>query len=275
MQVTGQASPSSSQKLFHIVTQHSAPQRNDSKLTAMNNFLSPASERKTVFQLLTRGILLLLLIMISWHGYLYIQVFKYRSEKPDTTAFMQSALLKLEKKHTGATLKQRWVDYNNISLHLKRAVIAAEDATFTEHHGFDWQGIRLAMEKNISKGRIAAGGSTLSQQLAKNLFLSSEKSLWRKGKEASITVMIESTLSKKRIFELYLNYAEWGKGIFGADAAARHYFGIPASMLTAWQSARLASMLTNPRYYDGRKTRWLDEKSNIILTRMPKVRIPR
>jgi len=224
--------------------------------------------------LFKHGLLLLLLFTLGWHAWLYSQVITWRSENPESSAFMQSRLAEMKVEHANARLQQRWVDYSSISLHLKRAVIAAEDAAFTGHNGFDWQGIRIAMERNISKGKMAAGGSTISQQLAKNLFLSSEKSFLRKGKEAIITIMIEASLSKQRIFELYLNYAEWGKGIFGIDAAARHYYEIPASMLSPVQAATLASILPNPRYYDGHHTRWLDEKSEIILARMAKVTIP-
>ena len=224
--------------------------------------------------LFKRGLLLLLLFTLGWHVWLYSQVITWRSENPESSAFMQSRLAEMKQKHGNAGLKQQRVEYSDISSHLKRAVIAAEDAAFTGHNGFDWQGIRVAMEKNISKGQIAAGGSTISQQLAKNLLLSSEKSFWRKAKEAVIIVMIEASLSKKRIFELYLNYAEWGKGIFGIDAASRYYYGIPASRLSPVQAATLASILPNPRYYDGRHTRWLDKKIKIILTRMPKVNVP-
>ncbi|GAV19185.1 monofunctional biosynthetic peptidoglycan transglycosylase [Mariprofundus micogutta] len=232
------------------------------------------TQKKTISGWIKHSLWLLLLVTFSWHAYLYTQVSKWRTENPDNTAFMKATLVDMKEKNTRAGIRQTWIAYNRISPHLKRAVIAAEDARFTQHSGFDWDGIRVAMEKNISKGRIASGGSTISQQLAKNLFLSSEKSFLRKGEEAIITMMIEMSMSKKRILELYLNYAEWGNGIFGAEAAARHYYGIPASMLTRWQSATLASMLPNPRYYDGNYTRWLDEKSDMVLSRMPRVKVP-
>ncbi len=241
----------------------------------MSAIRQAAINNKPSLKWLTGSLLLLLLLAFGWHVYIYLQIVTWRSENPQSTAFMQGRLNAMQEKNSNAKLKQHWVDYNNISSHLKRAAIAAEDARFTQHNGFDWEGIRIAMEKNINQGRIAAGGSTISQQLAKNLFLSSQRSFWRKGEEAIITAMIEMTLSKKRILELYLNFAEWGNGIFGAEAAARHYYGIPASMLTRWQAATLASMLPNPRYYDGNSTNWLDEKSDMILARMPKVHIPR
>jgi len=143
------------------------------------------------------------------------------------------------------------VDYPRISLHLKRAIVAAEDAQFLKHEGFDWDGMQNALEKNLRKGRVVAGGSTISQQLAKNLFLSGEKSLMRKGQEALITLMIEGVLDKRRILELYLNLIEWGDGVFGAEAAARHYFGVSATQLSPGQAAWIAGIVPNPRYYDG------------------------
>jgi len=211
-----------------------------------------------------------LLLFSGWHLWIYLQLLEIRSTNPQRTAFMQQA----SDNNSSITIKQQWVNFSGISRHLKSAVIASEDAAFVSHNGFDWDGIQLALEKNIKKGRIAAGGSTISQQLAKNLFLSGERSLFRKTEEAVITLMMEATLSKKRILELYLNYAEWGKGVYGAEAAARHYYGVSASKITSWQAARLASILPNPRYYDGKRTDWMYEKTDIILERMPKVRIP-
>src|SRR5690606_15828049 len=124
-------------------------------------------------------------------------------------------------------------------------------------------------------GRIVAGGSTITQQLAKNLFLSAERSALRKVQEAIVTVMLEATMSKRRILEIYLNVIEWGGGVFGAEAAARHYFGVPAAQLSAWQAARLAAMVPNPRFYDRhRQTRWLTTKTGIILRRMRVAQIP-
>ncbi|ATX82331.1 monofunctional biosynthetic peptidoglycan transglycosylase [Mariprofundus ferrinatatus] len=223
-----------------------------------------------------RGALLALaLVVIIWHLWVLAQLLQWRSEYPEMSAFMQQSLEVLQEKNPNAKLSHMPVPYSRISHNLKRAVIAAEDATFVEHSGFDWEGIQNALEKNIEKGRFAAGGSTISQQLAKNLFLSGDRSLLRKGEEAIITVMIETTLSKHRILELYLNYAEWGRGIYGAEAAARHHFGIPASMLSSWQAARLAAILPNPRFYDRRSTDWIDRKIEIIQERMAKVRIPR
>ena len=141
--------------------------------------------------------------------------------------------------------------------------------------GFDWEGIQRAIEKNQRKGRVVAGGSTISQQLAKNLFLSPAKTPWRKAEEALITLMLEATWDKQRIFEVYLNVIEWGNGVFGAEAAARHYYGIPAARLAPEQAARLAGMVPNPRFYDrNRNAPGLSRKTAIILARMPSAGLP-
>ncbi len=174
-----------------------------------------------------------------------------------------------------ATLQHQWVDYPKISKHLKRAVIASEDAKFTQHGGVDWKGIQFALEKNIKKGKVVAGGSTITQQLAKNMFLSAKRTPWRKGEELLIAYMFELILSKQRIFEIYLNVIEWGNGVFGAQAAAQHYFKINASSLSRYQSAKLAAMVPNPRYYDKhRNAHRLTRKTNIIVKRMPSSHIP-
>src|SRR6185503_11929130 len=180
---------------------------------------------------------------------------------PTSTAFMERHLEK-----PGAKLRYSWVSYERISEHLKRAVIAAEDARFLDHDGFDWEAIQQALQKNERKGKVVAGASTISQQLAKNLFLSGSRSWLRKGQEAVITWMLESVMSKRRILELYLNVAEWGEGVFGAEAAARHYFGVPAAQLSARQSAWLAAILPAPQRYDrNRGSAWIARKSEIIL----------
>jgi monofunctional biosynthetic peptidoglycan transglycosylase len=167
------------------------------------------------------------------------------------------------------------VSYERISPNLKRAVVAAEDARFIDHEGFDWEGIQRAIEKNQKRGKPVAGGSTISQQLAKNLFLSGDRSLVRKGQEALITLMLEQTMSKRRILELYLNVAEWGEGVFGAEAAARHHFGVSAAQLTPAQAARLAAMLPRPRFYDrNRGSQYLAGYAERILGRMPSAQVP-
>ncbi|HET9472134.1 MAG TPA: monofunctional biosynthetic peptidoglycan transglycosylase, partial [Usitatibacter sp.] len=158
---------------------------------------------------------------------------------------------------------------------VKRAIVVAEDSRFVDHEGFDWEAIEKAREKNARKGRVVAGGSTISQQLAKNLFLSGERTPWRKGQEALITVMIEHVMDKRRILELYLNIIEWGDGVFGVEAAARHYFGAGAGSLGPEAAARLAAMVPNPRFYDRhRNTRFLERRTQTILARMPQAELP-
>jgi monofunctional glycosyltransferase len=194
---------------------------------------------------------------------------------PASSAFMQQRLESMRKTNAAATLKYRWVPYGRISEHLKRAVVAAEDARFLDHEGFDWDAIQKAMQKNEKRGKVVAGASTISQQLAKNLFLSGERSWLRKGEEAMITWMMERTLSKRRILELYLNLAEWGEGVFGAEAAARHHFGLPAAALEPEQAAWLAAILPSPRRYDrGRETAYLAGRMATISTRMGGAQIP-
>jgi monofunctional glycosyltransferase len=188
---------------------------------------------------------------------------------------MERRLEALRARDPRAQLRHEWVPYERISPALKRAVVAAEDARFLDHAGFDWDAIQRAMAKNEQRGRIVAGASTISQQLAKNLFLSGERSWLRKAQEAAITWMLETTLSKRRILELYLNVAEWGEGVFGAEAAARHHFGVPAAGLSAEQAAWLAAILPSPRRYArGRGTAYIDARAAIIIGRMGSARIP-
>jgi len=154
-------------------------------------------------------------------------------------------------------------------------MVAAEDAKFTEHGGFDWEGIENALEKNRRKGQVVAGGSTITQQLAKNLFLSPAKSYWRKGMEAVITMLIEAILPKRRILELYLNVIEWGNAVFGAEAAAQRYYGVSAANLSAEQSARLAAMAPSPRLFERRpESSYLSGRASTILARMSSATIP-
>ena len=199
----------------------------------------------------------------------------WRGHDPASTAFMEERLDRLREKKPGAALRHQWTPYPRISGHLKRAIIAAEDAKFADHEGFDWEAMQKAWEKNQKRGKVVAGGSTISQQLAKNLFLSGSRTPWRKAQEAMITVMMENVMDKRRILEIYLNVIEWGEGVYGAEAAARHYFGVSAASLTPAQAARLAAMVPNPRFYDrNRATPWLERKTQIILARMPAAEVP-
>jgi monofunctional biosynthetic peptidoglycan transglycosylase len=199
----------------------------------------------------------------------------WRTHDPGPTAFMEARMEELRAKRPGAKPRQQWVAYGRISPNLKRAVIAAEDAKFADHEGFDWEAMQKAWEKNQQRGKVVAGGSTISQQLAKNLFTTGSRTPWRKAQEAVATVMLEAVLDKRRILELYLNVIEWGEGVFGAEAAARHYFGTGAASLTPEQAARLAAMVPNPRFYDrNRQAPWLEKKTRILLARMPSSEVP-
>ena len=199
----------------------------------------------------------------------------WRDHPVGETTFMAWRMDDLRAKNPKAQRKYSWVAYDRISGNLKRAMIAAEDAKFVDHEGFDWDGIQLAMEKNQRRGRVVAGGSTITQQLAKNLFLSPSRSYWRKAEEAVITVMLEAMLPNRRILEIYLNVIEWGSGVFGAAEASRLYFGETAAQLSAEQAARLAAMAPNPRFYERNPSApGLIRKISIILARMPGAEIP-
>ena len=201
----------------------------------------------------------------------YSHIFYWSRYRPETTAFMESRVAA----QPSLKLHHAWMPYDRISIHLKRAVVVAEDAKFLDHEGFDWEAIQDALAKNQRKGRVVAGASTISQQLAKNLFLSGERSWLRKGQEAIITWMIEHTMSKRRILELYLNVAEWGEGVFGAEAAARHHFGVSAAALGPEQAAWLAAILPSPRKYDrGRETPYIRGRMTTISARMNAAQIP-
>ena len=211
----------------------------------------------------------IVVLLILYHISIAARLWWWRDHPPASTAFMDAQLDIMRDKNPTAALKHQWVDYEKISTNLKRAVIASEDAKFTDHEGFDWEGIQKAREKNKQKGKVVAGGSTISQQLAKNLFLSGKRSIFRKGEEAVITVMMENILSKERIFEIYLNMIEWGEGVYGAEAAARHYYNQSAAKLSAPQAAKLAAMVPRPKFYDkNRNAPWLLKKTDIILGRM-------
>ena len=215
-------------------------------------------------------------LLVAYQGWLFAQVCWWIDHNPSRSAFMSARLADLREEDPEAELHHRWVPYERISPHLKRAVMASEDAKFLQHDGFDWEGMQAAWEKNLKRGQVVAGGSTISQQLAKNLFLSGKRTPWRKLEEAAITLMLEQMMSKRRIYEIYLNVIEWGDGVFGAEAAARHYYGKPARALSATQAARLAAMVPNPRYYDDhRSTRYLDRRTRIIARRMSFARPPR
>lgn len=231
---------------------------------------------KTLWRWLWKGTLIVLGLIVAYQLWILAHIWWWVDHNPTTTAFMNQRLAAMQQKDGGAQLKHQWVPYEKVSVHLKRALIASEDSRFMAHDGFDWDGIQTAVEKNIKKGRIVAGGSTISQQLAKNLFLSADRTPWRKAQEAVITLMLEKMMSKRRILEIYVNVIEWGDGVFGAEAAARHYYGTRAANLTPRQAAKLAAMVPNPRYYDkNRNAKGLARKTGIILARMRLVSVPR
>ncbi len=216
--------------------------------------------------------LALVLLLQCWY---FLHICWWINANPTSTAFMREQLVKLQEKNPKATLKHQWVPYDRISNNLKRAIIASEDANFAEHEGVDWAALQKAYEKNAKKGKVVRGGSTITQQLAKNLFLSGERSYLRKGQEMVITFMLEAMMDKRRIFEIYLNVVEWGNGVFGCEAASRKYFGKPAAALGPEEAARLAVMLPNPRFF-GRHldSNYLARRSALILIRMNSAELP-
>ncbi len=215
---------------------------------------------------------------------------------PQSTAFQRSEAWRLVTEKGELKWRQQWVPYAGLSDNLKRAVIVSEDATFLEHEGVDIESLEKAWEKNAraeqraeKAGKLAnrvapgagskppkiVGGSTITQQLAKNLFLSGERTLMRKGQELVLTLMLEALLSKQRILEIYLNSVEWGEGVFGAEAAAQHYFKKSASQLGAYEAARLAVMLPRPKYFETRPgSAYLASRASTIAARMGGVSLP-
>jgi monofunctional biosynthetic peptidoglycan transglycosylase len=220
-------------------------------------------------------ILTALIGLVLVQFWFFLHIWYWVDHNPSSTAFMDARLERLREKNPRAALDQRWVSYQHISANLKRAIVVAEDAKFLGHEGFDWDGIQKAFERNRKQGKVVAGGSTISQQLAKNLFLSGERTWWRKAQEAVITVMLETILTKRRILEIYLNVIEWGNGVFGAEAAAHYHFGIAAVDLSAEQAAQLAAMVPSPRRYKpGSETPYLLKQTEVILARMGAVALP-
>jgi monofunctional glycosyltransferase len=227
---------------------------------------------KRVLALALAAVAGLALLWVAWIGG---HIAWYRSHPPRETAFMAQRMDALRARNPKAQLRYQWVPYERISPHLKRALIVSEDAKFVEHDGFDWDGIEKALERNRKKGRVVSGGSTITQQLAKNLFLSPDRSYWRKAEEAAITALLEAALPKRRILELYLNVIEWGNGVFGAEAAAQRYFGVTAAQLSAEQSARLAAMAPSPRVFERNiYSAYLAGRVATILARMPSAAVP-
>lgn len=214
---------------------------------------------------------------------------------PQSTAFERSEAWRLLVEKGRLPWRQQWVAYPQISDNLKRAVIASEDDGFSYHEGVDWDALEKAWQKNAkaeaqaakkagaapAKGKPVArapkvvGGSTITQQLAKNLFLSGERTLLRKGQEFVLTLLLEALLSKQRILEIYLNSVEWGEGVFGAEAAAQHYFHKPASRLSSYEAARLAVMLPRPKYFEKLpNSSYIAGRANLIANRLADAELP-
>ena len=231
----------------------------------MSKARKTGSSRRWVKWIFLGPILLVLAVQLVF----FAMVCWYAMFNPSSTSFMRQQLSELQEKNPNAKLKHQWVPYERISNNLKRAVVASEDANFSDHGGVDWEAIERAYERNNRRSKVVGGGSTITQQLAKNLFLSGSRSYLRKAQEVVIAFMLETVMSKKRILEVYLNVVEFGRGVFGAEAAARHYFKTSAANLTSAQAARLAVMLPNPRYYDKhRATSYLMRRTNAIQRQM-------
>jgi monofunctional biosynthetic peptidoglycan transglycosylase len=216
-----------------------------------------------------------LLAVLLLQLYFFAMICWWTQFNPSSTSMMRLQLSALREKNPDAKLEQVWMPYERISNNLKRAVIASEDANFTEHDGVDWEALEKAYERNNKRHKVIGGGSTITQQLAKNLFLSGSRNYLRKGQELVIAYMLESVMSKQRILEIYLNVVEFGRGVFGAEAAARHYYRSSAASLNPAQAARLAVMLPNPRFYDAhRQTNYLARRTGVIQRRMNAADLP-
>jgi monofunctional biosynthetic peptidoglycan transglycosylase len=232
--------------------------------------------------------------VVVYEAIMLIRILRLRTENPVTTSMIEARANEAQSLGQQPKREQVWVKLDRISPNLQRAVLAGEDTNFTTHHGFDYQALQRAWDDALRDAAREAkkegenddwlptlpdfkrGASTISQQLAKNLYLSSKRSFFRKGQEALLTVFLERTLTKRRILELYLNVIEWGDGIYGAEAAAQHYFHKPASALSASEAAFLSAMIPNPRtvFNPQVSPRRVSRRQRIILRGMPYVRIP-
>lgn len=216
-----------------------------------------------------RLLLAIILLVVAFHVLVAGLLLIWKTQPINNSMFMLTHRL------TGGTVTQTWAEYDAIAKSAKQAAIVSEDSTFSQHNGFDFNGIEAARKKNEATGKMSAGGSTITQQLAKNLFLTSHRSYVRKGEEAIITLMLETFWDKERILTAYLNVAEFGNGIYGIEAAAQHYFDKSAANLNRDESALLIAMLTNPKYYqDNQGDRRLRNKQRIIKKRMKNAVLP-
>ena len=240
---------------------------------------------------LFRWIALALVALLALQVFFVARIAMMATIAPQSTAFERSEAWRLLAEKGRLRWRQQWVNYAEISDDLKRAVIASEDDGFAYHDGVDWDAVEKAWQTNAqAQAKVGVkpaggakpprpmkivGGSTITQQLAKNLFLSGERTLLRKGQEFALTFLLEVLLDKERILELYLNHVEWGEGVFGAEAAAQHYYRKPAGKLTAPEAARLAVMLPRPKYYEKLpNSAYLAARAGVILERLPKAELP-
>jgi monofunctional glycosyltransferase len=215
------------------------------------------------------GIILSLYLGYEILTFPFFSIARLSTENPTETALMRQRIGEAHAQGTILKIDNRWTALTNVPRHVRMAVLVAEDGTFFSHAGVDWFEVRESAAANWGKGRIVRGGSTITQQLAKNLYLSTSRDPIRKLKELLITWMLERSLSKTRILELYLNIIEWGHGVFGIEAAAQHYFHKPASRLTLDEGARLAAVIPSPlRHQPTENTSYLEKKKNVILNRM-------
>lgn len=226
-----------------------------------------------------------LLALVALQGFFALRILAMRWIDPQSTAFQRSEAVRLLRDKHELLWSQAWLDDEQLPKTLKRAVIASEDDIFARHDGVRWEAIESAWKKNEkaqaraeARGQAAAklaGGSTITQQLAKNLFLSSERNFVRKGQELLLTLMLEALLDKRRILEIYLNSVEWGEGLFGAQAAARHYFHVDAARLGAFEAARLAVMLPAPKKFEkSPASAYVLGRAGTITARMNDVQLP-
>ena len=237
--------------------------------------VAPHMRRFGFWFVVRRLFLLVLLLAALLQVYFFLQVLWFARFDPPSSAFMRTEAVELARQNPPVSIRHRWVPYEQISRNAKLAVIAAEDTGFMGHSGVEWGAIERAIQANREAGEIAQGGSTITMQLAKNLFLSSDRSYLRKAQELVIAVMLETILDKQRILELYLNLVEFGEGVFGIEAAAQHYFKRSAGRLTVRQAAWLASILPAPkRYEQNRNSSWIERKTSIVMRRMPQVQAP-
>ena len=210
---------------------------------------------------IVRSLLVVVSLVLLVQLWIFASLAWWRYKPVETTMFMRIDYWSEPSK----PIQHEWRDYDEISEYMKKAIVAAEDGKFMQHHGFDWDGIQAALERNNDTSKVVAGGSTISQQLAKNLFLYNKRSFIRKGQEAVATWMMERMWSKERILEVYLNSVEFGDNIYGVEAATQHYFGKSSRSLSREQAVFLAAILPNPKYYqDHQNDRKLQNRERMI-----------